>query len=114
MELLEYEECILLTDYLNLLQTLHKIVRYTHIPNSTYTTSWNQKRKNKRLGVNAGFPDYIILTKNEVFCLEMKRKKGGVVSQEQHEWLVALNNIGIKSYVAKGFEQAKGIIETFL
>jgi len=113
IELTEYEHCILLADYLNLLQTQGKIKMFSHIPNSTYTTSWNQKRKNKRMGVAPGVPDYMILTNNGLVFIEMKKEKKGVVSQEQQDWIDNLMESGYGAYVARGFNEAKDIVDRY-
>lgn len=112
--LLEAQEGQLLAGYLLYLQRQGKISVYSHIPNETYTTSWNQKRKNRVQGVRAGVPDYIIVIKDFVVFLELKRQKGGVVSPEQREWLAATDNKMTVSTVAKGFEEAKRFIDAIL
>jgi len=40
----EDQEQMLLVDWLDLMK-----IKYTHIPNSTYTSSWSVKNRNKRL-----------------------------------------------------------------
>lgn len=64
--------------------------------------------KLKREGVKKGVPD-IFLPEWNLF-IEMKRKKGGVVSKEQKEVMEKLEKAGYKCLVARGFEQAKEII----
>ena len=45
----------------------------------------------------------------------MKREKGGVVSQEQKDWIQTLNLVeGTRAQVAKGFDEAKEIIDTLI
>lgn len=111
----EEEECIALVAYLNILQRQKKIITYTHIPNETYTTSWNQKRKNKAMGVASGFPDYVILGNTRMIFIEMKREKGGAVSIEQKLWLELLNGYaGTVAVVAKGFKEAERYLSALL
>lgn len=43
----EYEEQVALVQYLNLMG-----IKHTSIPNSTFTTSWGQKMKNKKMGLH--------------------------------------------------------------
>lgn len=107
-------ESIRFAGYLLMLQRQGKLEVYSHIPHETYTTSWNQKKNNKLKGVRAGVPDYIIVIKGFVVFLEMKRKKGGVVSPEQKQWLEAVNNKITVSTVAKGYEEAKHFIDILL
>ena len=83
---------------------------------STYTTSWNQKRLNHATGLRKGVPDMLIVIPPEravdglgrvVFC-EIKRSKGGVVSPEQKKWIAALNAVGgtVDAFVAHGADEA--------
>ena len=74
-------------------------------PSETYTTSWNQKRKNKLEGVTKWYPDMtIILKSNKLLFIELKRQKRvlkngklwkspSTVSEEQIEWQDRLNKI---------------------
>lgn len=88
--------------------------KFTAIPNSTYTKSWKQKTKNRDQGLRAGFPDLAIIADNQFFCIEMKRSKGGTVSPEQKSWHEALNRADVPTYVCKGFEEAKAVIDKYL
>lgn len=110
----EDTESIRFAGYLLKLQRQGDISVYTHVPNETYTTSWNQKKKNRQKGVRAGTPDYIIVIKGIVVFLEMKRIKGGVVSPDQKQWLEALDNKITISTIAKGYEEAKKFIDNIL
>jgi len=93
-----------------------KKLKFTSIPNSTYTKSRWQKRKNTETGLRPGLPDLLIIIKNKLIFIEMKREKGGVVSDSQKAWIEALNDISvdIKAHVAKGFEEAKKIIDYYI
>lgn len=85
--------------------------KFTAIPNSTYTTSWKQKAKNKATGLRAGLPDLICIVNDNVVWIELKRTKGGVLSKHQKEWIKALEQAGQTVIVAKGAEQAIKFIE---
>lgn len=63
------------------------------------------------MGVRRGFPDYVVITNKEVLFIEMKRKKGGVVSPEQDEWISVLNQMGLRAEVCKGFDEARLFLE---
>lgn len=100
-------------------------LKFTAIPNSTYTKSWKQKSKNKNTGLRPGFPDLIILIaphqaidgRGRLLALEMKRQKGGVVSAEQKAWIAALNGLKtphIDSVVAHGSQEAIEYIASFI
>lgn len=100
-------------------------LKLTAVPNSTYTNSHKQKAKNRRLGLRAGFPDLIVLIsphqsrdgEGYLLPIEMKRTKGGVVSDAQKTWLEAINGLGthnVQAYVAKGAREAENIVRHYL
>ena len=96
----------------NFVQWLNiKGYKYTAIPNSTYTRSWSQKRKNTETGLRAGFPDMVIIADNIFMCIEMKRTKGGVLSMPQRSWLEALRFAGIPVAVCAGTEEAISFVK---
>lgn len=112
LERSEFDECIALVEYLDILKRQKKIRNYTHIPNETYTTSWNQKRKNKQMGVASGFPDYVIAANNELILIEMKREKNSTTSIEQKLWIEDLNKINnVEARVCRGFKEAKAFLD---
>lgn len=63
-------------------------------------------------GALAGIPDLIIPDWRIV--IEMKRDKGGVVSDEQKEMLLYFYSIGWESQVCKGFIAARNFIQEFV
>ena len=104
------------------------------IPMETYTTSWNQKRKNKDSGVRPGISDSLVFlpadrTKEKkavLIFVEMKRrrktKKNGelgaspsTVAPEQLEFLKSVCTVdGVHGGIAYGSTEAIDFIETFL
>ena len=71
----------------------------------------------KREGVKKGVPDIIFAYPNEVYhgmFIEMKRRKGGVVSQEQTEMIETLNHNGYLAIVCKGCDEAITAIKDYL
>jgi predicted type IV restriction endonuclease len=112
--LTEYAECCLLAEYLDRLKQQGKIILYSHIPNGTWTPSWSQKVRNKKMGVSSGVPDYLIVTNGRAFFIEMKRKKGGRQSDEQKVWQLSLINVGIEAHLAYGFDEAKVIVDALI
>lgn len=69
--------------------------------------------KLKRMGVSPGFPDIEIPYPSGSYnglYIELKREKGGKVSESQSEWLAFLREKGYYAQVAKGFEEAKEMI----
>lgn len=106
---------------------------YPHfrVPNETYTRSWSQKAKNKKLGVSSGVPDLFVavpfppphliiahkdrddeVRNKTLVAIEMKRKKGGVTSENQKKWIKTLNEAGIQTVVCKGCDAAIEFIES--
>lgn len=88
--------------------------KYTAIPNSTYTKSWSQKRKNTAMGLRAGFPDMVVIARNHFICVEMKRRKGSVTSQDQKDWLAALTDAGVPAAICKGADEAQAFIRSVI
>lgn len=106
---------------------------YPHfrVPNETYTRSWSQKAKNKKLGVSSGVPDLFVavpfppphliiahkdrddeVRNKTLVAIEMKRKKGGITSANQKKWIKTLNEAGIQTVVCKGCDAAIEFIES--
>jgi hypothetical protein len=80
------------------------------IPNGGFRNRFEAGRM-KAEGVTAGAPDILIFDPPEVgvFCgvaLELKRRKGGRVSEEQRAFLQQLGQIGWLTVVANGAEEA--------
>lgn len=88
--------------------------KFTSIPNSTFTKSWSQKRKNTATGLRAGFPDLVVIANGTFFCIEMKRRKGSTTSVEQKAWHEALRDANIPVYICKGFDEAREVIDNYL
>lgn len=89
-------------------------IKYSSIPNSTFTKSWNQKRKNQKQGLRAGLPDLFLIVNNRPFFIEMKRKNGKL-SDCQKEWILAINECEkLQAFVCFGCEEAKKIVESSL
>lgn len=103
----EDQECEILADYCRV-----KKYMFCHINNEFYTKSWKQKNRQLRLGSAKGFPDYIIIVKGKMICVEMKRVKNSKTSPHQLIWLEALNAAGIPTIVAKGADEAIAFIES--
>lgn len=108
----EYIECVNFHHWLEV-----RGIRHTHIVNEG---NGNYKRgaMNKKMGVSAGFPDYIILLPVGKFksivpvAIEMKRKVGGSVSKVQQKWLNDLAMAGFKTAVCKGCVEAVAFLRT--
>ena len=100
--------------YLDDLILKGKDIKYSSIPNSTFTKSWKQKRKNKEQGLRAGLPDLFLIVNNRPFFIEMKRINGKL-SDCRKEWINAINECEkLKAVVCYGCEEAKNIVESCL
>lgn len=97
----EDEEQAVVVQYLEL-----KGHKFSHIPNSTFTKSWSVKNRNKRLGVRPGLPDLFCIIHYTAIWIEMKRTKGGVLSQAQKDWIQTLEDAGQTVWVCKGADAA--------
>ena len=71
----------------------------------------------KAEGMRSGIPDLILAVprgeKHGLF-IEMKKTKGGRVSDNQKIMLSAFSEQGYETQVCKGFEAAKSVIENYL
>lgn len=116
----EHDEQVAFVQFLDMLG-----LRYTSVPNSTWTKSWSQKAKNHAEGLRAGFPDLIVLIPpsrsndgiGHLVCPEMKKRKGGTVSQVQKEWIAALNDLNspsIDAAVCHGATEAIELVMSYL
>ena len=88
---------------------------FFRVPNETYTTSWNQKAKNKALGVRPGVPDLFVIIPNKyIIAIEMKRIKLSKTSDPQKEWIDRLNTIpNCQAFICFGAEDAIKVISTY-
>lgn len=71
----------------------------------------------RRQGVKSGVPD-LCLPVSRCGChglyIELKRRQGGRISQNQSAWLVALNTQGYAAKVCYGWEDARETLESYL
>ncbi len=93
--------------------------KFTSIPNSTRTRSWNQKRRNTDLWVRPWMSDLIIILKRwNMLFLELKKApwarwwaNGSVISKYQLEWQEAINKCSWVQYeIVQWCERAKWLI----
>lgn len=105
----EAEEAKALVAYLRL-----KGYKFTHCANETGSgrIAMLQGVRNKQQGVSKGFPDYLIIVSGKLIAVELKRLKGSTTSQEQKDWIEALNNAGVPAQICKGWYSAMEFIES--
>ena len=80
-------------------------------------TSMNEAKRLKATGYKRGFPDVFVYEPRGPFhglAIELKKDKGGRVSQSQKEWLKSLEMRGFKATVAKGFDEAVKLLENYV
>ena len=73
--------------------------------------------KAKRAGNKQGVPDILLDCGRQGFKglrIELKREKGGVLSQEQQDWHFRLKQEGFMVVVAKGANEAIAAIKAYL
>ena len=71
----------------------------------------------KKQGVKRGVPDMCLPVSRGGYhglYIELKRQKGGTVSDEQREWIAALNTQGYKAIICYGAEEAIEQIRGYL
>jgi len=91
-------------------------IKYYAIPNGGWRSA-GEAVKFKLSGVKPGVPDLCIplpVSHYHGLYIELKRVIGGKVSDVQGEWLNYLQSKGYFAVVAKGFDEAKGIVEYYL
>ena len=100
-----------------------KRLKFTAIPNGSYSQSWSVRMRNKRMGLRAGLPDILVVIPADrcrlgraVLCfIELKRRKGGKVSEDQRCWIEALEEVrDVGASVCAGAEKAIESINTLL
>ncbi|MDP1774236.1 MAG: VRR-NUC domain-containing protein [Methylobacter sp.] len=70
------------------------------------------ENKLKAMGKRKGVNDLVVLLPGaKAIFIEMKRKKGGVVSQEQAEWRKEIKALGFEAHICHGFDEAMLIIK---
>lgn len=87
-----------------------------HIPNGG-SRNPIEAHNLKAQGVRPGVPDICIPVPNSVhhaLYIELKRRKGGRVSDDQRGWINALNRVGNKAVVCRGWEEARDVILEYL
>lgn len=87
-----------------------------HIPNGG-TRSKSEAGRFRAEGVKAGVPDICLPVarggKHGMY-IEMKRRRGGRLSQEQAAWLEALKKEGYAAVVCRGWEEAAKALTHYL
>lgn len=76
-----------------------------------------EARNLKAQGVKAGVPDICLPVPRGGYhglYIELKRRKGGRLSEEQAVWIDRLNRLGYRAVVCRGWDAARAEIEAYL
>jgi len=87
-----------------------------HIPNGG-SRGKAEAGRFRAMGVKAGVPDLclpIARAGKHGLYIELKRSKGGRVSEEQAAWITELRARGYAAEVCRGWEEAARVIEAYL
>ena len=124
----EHEEAKALMRLVHLHEAQHPELRwFAAIPNGG-ARSKATAGKLKAEGVRKGVPDYLMPVSMSVkdgdvvglyreyigLAIELKRRKGGRVEPEQHDWMAHLSEQGWRCHVASGHEVAWAAICEYL
>lgn len=108
---LESEEHVAVADYLR-----YQKVLFNHCPNEGKREP-RQGAILKRMGMRTGFPDFFIYEARGGYyglAIELKRVKGGRITDEQRKCLRELMDKGYYAAVCRGFDEAKAVIDRYL
>ena len=113
----EADEQKLLFEWMEYAEMAHPELELAyHVPNEgrrTYRAGYELKKQ----GMRPGVPDICLPVargKYHALYIEMKRVKGGKVSDEQKWWIERLNRAGNYAVVCHGFDEARDTILTYL
>lgn len=89
---------------------------FTHIKSENTVKNKIYAKTLRDIGVRPGFPDYVVVKKNKLFFIEMKKLKGLKPSEAQQRWIDTINFVGIvgNNMFAKccyGWQEAVKFIE---
>lgn len=80
--------------------------KFTHLPFGEHRNIVTAVRL-KRMGVTAGWPDFIFVgPRHSIFWLELKRPRGGRVSDEQAEIAAHLHACGFSFLITSSVDEA--------
>lgn len=83
-----------------------------HSPAEGKRTPFEQY-KLKQLGTKAGFPDLLIFFEGRLLGLELKFEVGRP-TKAQEAWIYALQQQGHAAAIARGFDEARAVIDKFI
>lgn len=96
--------------------TIPELGMMFHVPNGGYRNP-REARNLSEEGVVPGVPDILLPVPRGGYhglFIELKRVKGGRVSEEQRAWLDRLNGLGYLARVCRGWLDARNVILKYL
>lgn len=93
-----------------------ELFRLFHVPNGG-SRGPAEAGRFKAMGVKPGVPDVFLDVPRGGFHglrIEMKRRRGGVLSDAQADWIDYYNHIGYRAVVCYGWNEAREAIEAYL
>lgn len=93
-----------------------ELARLFHVPNGG-SRGPAEAGRFKAMGVKKGVPDVFLDVPRRGFHglrIEMKRRRGGVLSDEQADWIDWYNSNGYRAVVCYGWDEARSVIEEYL
>jgi hypothetical protein len=112
----EDSEQIHLVAWLELMKKTHPDVLYHSVPNGGWRHMATAARL-KATGAMPGVPDLFFPVARQGFhglYVELKRTRGGRLSENQKRWMEALTANGYRAEVCEGAEEAKRTIMAYL
>lgn len=88
-------------------------IPFWHTNNEIWTSSWKQKGRSKAMGTQSGIPDLFVCFPGQLVGIEMKRQKGGVVSDNQKYWAQIIEQCNIPVWVAHGYDEAMEVVAKY-
>ena len=114
---LERDEQTLLFEWSEYAECTYPELQYMyHVPNEGRRSA-AQAASLHLQGLKSGVPDICLPVPRGGYgalYIELKRKRGGVVSKEQKKWVDGLNAVGNKAVVCRGFEEARDAIIAYM
>lgn len=94
------------------------VIEWLKLHNVLFSANVPDRRYCKRMGYSPGLPDLVIFQKPPAYngqfvgcAIELKRRKGGIVSPEQRIWIEKLQKEGWIAVVCAGADEAILILE---
>lgn len=112
----EHIEQVNFFQFLSLMAIDNPEVGLAHASLNGARMSWNQAKKQKAAGMKSGIPDIFFPVPRYPYhglYIELKRVKGGVLSDEQKLMIPRLKEQGYLVEVCRGFEEATVVFRKY-